>query len=165
MATGEVSATVLKADETDAHILTFPVPIHRLVMDETVLKASAPNALRTIITTTILGDTVLMSTAPPTQSLGVGSDGNSQTTRVSTNQSHSTFDQVEKLYGQHRLESIPQFRTFQGAQLVEATRKYSYHRCINCYEKVRTYCCCTPGVVRCRPCHVSHMQEIYENQV
>ena len=58
----------------------------------------------------------------------------------------------------HKLESLPPYKTFRGAQLVECRTKYIQLKC-TCDTKLRvqTYCRCSPGVLRCQSCYDDHI--------
>ena len=58
----------------------------------------------------------------------------------------------------HKLELLPPYKTFRGAQLVQCKTKYIQLKCTcDTKPRVRTYCICSPGVMRCQRCYDDHI--------
>lgn len=64
----------------------------------------------------------------------------------------------------HKLSRLPTFQTFKHGCLVPCKTKYIQLTCI-CPKKVRvrTYCVCSPGIIRCNDCFTNHI--LNENTV
>lgn len=56
----------------------------------------------------------------------------------------------------HELAHLPANKKFRGALIVDSDSRYPQKRCISCKKKVRSYCLCTPGVIRCVDCFANH---------
>ena len=84
---------------------------------------------------------------------------------VSTHQSvvdeaSSVVDEASSTTPLHRLTHLPKKRKFSGAQLVESKCNYPQFACKGkCGRRVRTYCCCSPGIILCCGCFVRHTVE------
>jgi hypothetical protein len=59
----------------------------------------------------------------------------------------------------HSLDTIPPFRTFKNSEIVAARTQYIQLKCSSCNKRVRTYCPCSPGIVRCSSCFANHVIE------
>jgi Transposase IS4 len=60
----------------------------------------------------------------------------------------------------HILLNLPKKRKFLKTTMVESTSDYPQFKCNSCKRKVRTYCRCSPGVIRCQDCFVKHYASI-----
>jgi len=66
------------------------------------------------------------------------------------------------LTSQHKLSRIPTFKTFNKCQeLVPCKTKYIQLTC-TCPKKVRvrTFCVCSPGIIRCNDCFANHILSV-----
>ena len=61
--------------------------------------------------------------------------------------------------GGHELQHIPRGKKFSGARLVPAKSNYAFNFCSCRTKRVRTYCRCSPGVLFCSLCFVTHCNE------
>lgn len=59
----------------------------------------------------------------------------------------------------HELLSLPKKTKFDGARVVESVSDYPQFKCKSCNKRVRTYCRCSPGAIRCSTCHLRHVVE------
>ena len=59
----------------------------------------------------------------------------------------------------HSLVSLPPAKKFRGAKIVKAASRYPQVMCSGGHRKVRTYCVCSPGIIRCEQCFVLHCLE------
>ena len=68
---------------------------------------------------------------------------------------------AEALGFDHRLLSLREKHTFNGATEVKCKTRYIQLIC-NCERKrrVRAYCSCSPGVMRCTDCYHEHLLEV-----
>ena len=57
----------------------------------------------------------------------------------------------------HELCSLPHGKIFSGERMVASHSYYPQKKCISCKRKVRTYCYCSPGVMRCNTCFTEHV--------
>ena len=59
---------------------------------------------------------------------------------------------------EHSLVSLPQYRTFRKTRIRKCKTKYIQLKCA-CDRRirVRTYCICSPGVMRCGECFKTHL--------
>ena len=57
----------------------------------------------------------------------------------------------------HELCSLPRGKIFSGERMVASHSYYPQKKCISCKRKVRTYCYCSPGVMRCNTCFTEHV--------
>ena len=60
----------------------------------------------------------------------------------------------------HCLVSLKPYRKFQGTRAVKSNSKYPQATCTMGHRKVRTYCACSPGILRCDQCFAMHCVEI-----
>ena len=60
----------------------------------------------------------------------------------------------------HSLLSLPPFKKFVGTKIKKAKSKYPQATCTSGHRKVRTYCICSPGILRCDQCFAMHCVEI-----
>ena len=60
----------------------------------------------------------------------------------------------------HSLLSLPPFKKFVGTKIKKAKSKYPQPTCTSGHRKVRTYCICSPGILRCDQCFAMHCVEI-----
>ena len=58
------------------------------------------------------------------------------------------------------LQSLSPYRKFIGSQIKQAKSKYPQSTCTSGHRKVRTYCVCSPGILRCVQCFTMHCLEI-----
>jgi hypothetical protein len=61
---------------------------------------------------------------------------------------------------EHGVFSLPAWKKFSGAQVVDAKSSAPQCRCIGCKKKTRTSCICSLGVYRCVDCIVIHAVEV-----
>ena len=59
----------------------------------------------------------------------------------------------------HSLLSLPPSKKFRGSKIIKAKSKYPQATCSGGHRKVRTYCVCSPGILRCEQCFVLHCLE------
>lgn len=59
----------------------------------------------------------------------------------------------------HELLSLPKKTKFDGVKVVESVSDYPQFKCKTCNKRVRTYCRCSPGSIRCTTCHLRHVVE------
>ena len=59
----------------------------------------------------------------------------------------------------HSLVSLPPYRRFSGASIVKSTSKYPQATCVGGHRKIRTYCQCSPGILRCNLCFATHCMD------
>ena len=59
----------------------------------------------------------------------------------------------------HALVSLPPSKKIKGMKVVRAASKYPQATCSGGHRKVRTYCVCSPGILRCEQCFVLHCLE------
>ena len=57
----------------------------------------------------------------------------------------------------HELCSLPRGKFFAGERMVASQSYYLQSKCISCKRKVRTYCYCSPGVMRWNSCFTEHV--------
>jgi hypothetical protein len=57
----------------------------------------------------------------------------------------------------HSLRTLPRSKKFLGSEIVHSNMLYPQAKCRGCKKKVRTYCVCSPGVVRCDDCFAQHV--------
>ena len=57
----------------------------------------------------------------------------------------------------HKLVSPPPYQKFMGSQLVKCKCRYPQWKCCDKKTRVRTYCICSPGVIRCKDCYDIHI--------
>ena len=81
------------------------------------------------------------------------------------NNPYSTAEESEKrtreaavVDMEHSLVSLPQYRTFKKARMRKCKTQYIQLKC-SCERRirVRTYCKCSPGVMRCSKCFKNHI--------
>jgi Transposase IS4 len=60
----------------------------------------------------------------------------------------------------HLLRSLPRGKKFSGAATVNAKIKYPQAKCRSCKKRVRTYCVCSPGILRCDECYAQHIIDV-----
>ena len=60
----------------------------------------------------------------------------------------------------HCLQSLPPYKKFIGSKIRKAKSKYPQATCVSGHRKVRTYCVCSPGILRCDQCFAIHCVEI-----
>ena len=63
-----------------------------------------------------------------------------------------------------KLVRIPTGMKFSGTRLVKSKSKYPFNRCVCREMRVRTYCQCSPGTLRCNSCFATHMLELEEEE-
>jgi Transposase IS4 len=56
----------------------------------------------------------------------------------------------------HELLSLPKKTKFKQSSIVPSTSDYPQFKCVGCTKRVRTYCRCSPGVLRCNSCFAKH---------
>ena len=57
----------------------------------------------------------------------------------------------------HCLITLPKGKFFSKTQIVAAKCEYPQNKCIGCPKQVRTYCLCSPGIIRCAECFRYHL--------
>ena len=60
---------------------------------------------------------------------------------------------------EHEHLTIPPFKKFSGAYLVDHNMIHPQFKCTSCHKKVRRYCRCTPGIIRCVECYAIHIRD------
>lgn len=65
----------------------------------------------------------------------------------------------------HELVTLPKKTKFKGIEIVESVAMYPQAKCSGCAKRVRTYCRCTPGTIRCQECYGKHLVEIESSVV
>ena len=64
----------------------------------------------------------------------------------------------------HCLRTLRPYKKFSGTKIIRAKSKYPQATCTMGHRKVRTYCACSPGVLRCDQCYAFHCIEVeYES--
>ena len=58
------------------------------------------------------------------------------------------------------LVSLPKNTCFSGTNIVKCKGAYNQFRCVCRKERVRTYCQCSPGFIRCKECFITHCLEV-----
>jgi hypothetical protein len=61
----------------------------------------------------------------------------------------------------HEALKIPVKMKFKLTRLVRSNMKYGQYKCNSCPRRVRTYCKCSPGVIRCNECYAKHILDIH----
>ena len=56
----------------------------------------------------------------------------------------------------HKLLTIPRGMEFKGDHLVKSKIQYPQQKCSGSKRKIRTYCKCSPGILRCHDCYFKH---------
>jgi len=59
----------------------------------------------------------------------------------------------------HNLVKLPPYRKFKGCRIVKSKSQYPQATCEMGHRKIRTYCSCSPGILRCDQCFVLHCME------
>ena len=59
-----------------------------------------------------------------------------------------------------KLVTLPPFKKFCGAEIVDCVRKCNRKQCKCQKNRVRTYCMCSPGVHRCDICFPEHIHAV-----
>ena len=62
--------------------------------------------------------------------------------------------------GTCKLVSLPKFKCFSGTDIVDCNGAYNQYRCVCQKMRVRTYCECSPGFIRCQICFVTHSIDV-----
>ncbi len=65
------------------------------------------------------------------------------------NQQELCISQRKQNLSTHCLQSLPPFRKFVGTKIQKSKSKYPQATCTSGHRKLRTYCICTPGKLRC----------------
>lgn len=60
----------------------------------------------------------------------------------------------------HEYLTLPVFSKFSNGKVVRSNMKYPQFKCNSCKKKIRTYCRCSPGVMRCIECYAIHVREV-----
>ena len=61
---------------------------------------------------------------------------------------------------EHFLMRLPKRTKFEGSMIVPSNGDYNQFHCRGCsHRRVRTYCKCSPGIVRCEQCFAMHLLE------
>ena len=63
---------------------------------------------------------------------------------------------VSEIIG-HKLVSVPSFKKFKGATLVNSKTRYPTWKCCELNSRVRTHCICRPGIYVCKECFTQHV--------
>ena len=78
---------------------------------------------------------------------------------VRTNQ-ETRKRKVSVVANQHDLVCIPAYHTFHGSTLFSCLTRYIQRKCSSCpATKIRYYCTCSPGTIRCKDCFKTHLLE------
>ena len=56
----------------------------------------------------------------------------------------------------HKLVALPTFRKFKNSTMVRCKDKYQKWNCSCKAARVRSYCSCSPGIIRCVECYATH---------
>ena len=56
----------------------------------------------------------------------------------------------------HELLTLPCGKKFKDDKIVNSKIAYSQRTCSGCTKKIRTYCKCSPGIMRCHQCFFEH---------
>jgi Transposase IS4 len=59
----------------------------------------------------------------------------------------------------HELLTLPKNRKFSANHIVPAAMAYPQFKCHDCPKKRRTYCSCSPGIIRCSDCYAEHVRD------
>lgn len=59
----------------------------------------------------------------------------------------------------HELLTLPRKTKFRGFEIIESECQYPQTKCTGCPKRIRTYCRCSPGIVRCQECYAKHLIE------
>ena len=65
----------------------------------------------------------------------------------------------------HHFMALPTSKKFENGQLVKCKSKYQTWYCSCKQVCVRTYCTCSPGVLRCQECYSEHKVEATMNNL
>ena len=79
---------------------------------------------------------------------------------TSSGREESKRDAKKRKVGECQLVSLPPYRCFSGANIVECNGRYNQYTCVCTAMRVRTYCECSPGFIRCSKCFVEHCMEV-----
>jgi Transposase IS4 len=60
----------------------------------------------------------------------------------------------------HEFLTLRVFTKFLVDKIVKANMKYAQFKCTDCTKRIRTYCRCSPGIMRCIECYAVHIREI-----
>ena len=63
---------------------------------------------------------------------------------------------VSEIIG-HKLVSVPAFRKFKGAILMNSKTRYLTWKYCDIGSRIRTYCICSPGNYMCKECFTLHV--------
>mmetsp|Transcript_6747 Transcript_6747/g.9849 ORF Transcript_6747/g.9849 Transcript_6747/m.9849 type:complete len:96 (+) Transcript_6747:169-456(+) len=63
------------------------------------------------------------------------------------------------------LVSLKPYQAFSGANVVPANGRYNQWTCTCRKTRVRTYCVCSPGFIRCNLCFVDHCMDVENEKV
>eukprot|EP00590_Aulacoseira_subarctica_P007597 CAMPEP_0172415086 /NCGR_PEP_ID=MMETSP1064-20121228/1615_1 /TAXON_ID=202472 /ORGANISM="Aulacoseira subarctica , Strain CCAP 1002/5" /LENGTH=184 /DNA_ID=CAMNT_0013151985 /DNA_START=100 /DNA_END=654 /DNA_ORIENTATION=- len=81
-------------------------------------------------------------------------------TSVENNCTEINDDTAGVLLASHRMMHLPKKTKFDGVQIVESKCNYPQYICKGrCGRRVRTYCFCSPGIIRCHECFSVHMAQ------
>ena len=58
------------------------------------------------------------------------------------------------------LVSLPPYNAFRGNEIIEVEGNYNQWVCLCKKNRVRTYCECSPGIIRCKLCFAEHCYEL-----
>lgn len=64
------------------------------------------------------------------------------------------------ILAKHVIFSLPKKRKFCNTQIVESESNYPQFKCTGCHRRVRSYCRCSPGTIRCNDCFAKHYASI-----
>ena len=73
--------------------------------------------------------------------------------------SHERSAKKQKV-GVCKLISLPAFSCFSGSDIVDCKGAYNQFRCVCTKVRVRTYCQCSPGFIRCKECFITHFLDV-----
>ena len=60
----------------------------------------------------------------------------------------------------HEYVTLPTNSKFSNGCIATSNMKFAQFKCKTCTKKIRTYCRCTPGVMRCIECYANHVREV-----
>jgi Transposase IS4 len=60
---------------------------------------------------------------------------------------------------EHELLTLPKNRKFLADRVVPSAMAYPQFKCHDCQKKRRTYCSCSPGIIRCSDCYAEHVRD------
>ena len=79
---------------------------------------------------------------------------------TNSSRDESKRDAKKRKVGECRLVSLPPYRCFSGTNIMVCIGRYNQYTCVCTAMRVRTYCECSPGFIRCNKCFVEHCMEV-----